>query len=1062
MVKLNKPLSQFSFSRELLLLFAIFLFSTTFGQFERFKSYDVADGICHPFIYTISQDKNGFIWAGTGEGLCRFDGYNFESFSGVDSLSNDVVNTSFADAIGDLWFGFANGLVLSWDGNKFTKYLLPDENTSAIVSINQTPAGEIFICTSNNGCFVISSNGEVNSVSEKLSGILIGASLFTNDKLLLGTSDGLQIIPVIDNKIIVENSIVPEELAYINIQVIHKTNWENCYLIGTEDEGLFILKIDKGSYSAFKVDADNNDFAYQNIQDVWLDSESNLWVCTYFGGLIKLSEFSQEGKYSGKTTYTKQDGFPTNYIKALFSDREQNLWIGTYGSGIELLTEQAFTFRSVEDALPDNNILSVASNDSILWLGGEASLLEMNLSNPAKNKKYTTKNNLPNDKITSLFHYKEFTWIGTAANGIYKLNTKTGSITSFFKVSNSIGNSINHLRVEDDILYAATKDGIYTFDFSNGKEDHYNTEDRLPHNDIEFIFLDKDNHLLFATRSNGIFELDEKGEIKEYFTVGDYALEFNSITQDTRGQVWVSTYGQGIFLLLPDTVINFTVQNGLKSNYCYSVSTADSNYVWAGHRLGLSRINIHNYSTKTFDIGIGIVGDCNPNAVAFNKSGKLFFGTTDGLIVYDAAKAGKSGVPPKTNILRVIINDKEYDLTKPIVLPYSPYKIRVEFVGLNYNDPAGVRYQYMLEGYDLDWSEVTDLRYVIYSRVEDGDFKFMVRSFGHDGQFEQVPISIRIKIKPPIWKRWWFISLAFISVIILIISIIKYRERRQKELQEYLEKSLDERTREVVEQKEEIEIKNRDITDSINYAQRIQSSILPPIKKLQQNFSGSFIFYQPRDIVSGDFYWFDKIADDKIIIVCADSTGHGVPGAFMSMIGTTLIKDICLTQKVDSPKEILRELDTQLASTLNQNVDEVKSNDGMDVMVCEININTNYLRYASAMRPMIIYKGGDQLYIKGSRSSIGGQYDSKDDKDFEDEGIQLSKGDLIYMFSDGYPDQFGGSMGKKFKMIRLKNLLKDIHKKPMEEQYEYVKNTFNLWREDYDQVDDVLFMGIKI
>jgi serine phosphatase RsbU (regulator of sigma subunit) len=179
------------------------------------------------------------------------------------------------------------------------------------------------------------------------------------------------------------------------------------------------------------------------------------------------------------------------------------------------------------------------------------------------------------------------------------------------------------------------------------------------------------------------------------------------------------------------------------------------------------------------------------------------------------------------------------------------------------------------------------------------------------------------------------------------------------------------------------------------------------------------------------------------------------------MIGTTLLKDICMRKDINSPSAILAELDHELRATLNQNIDAEQSNDGMDIIVCEIDVRSNYLRYASAMRPMIVYRNGDQVYIKGSRSSVGGQYD-KEDKVFKDEGIQLSKGDLIYMFSDGYPDQFGGSVGKKFKMMRLKNLLRDINQKPMEEQYEYVKSTFNLWREDFEQVDDVLFMGIKI
>lgn len=221
--------------------------------------------------------------------------------------------------------------------------------------------------------------------------------------------------------------------------------------------------------------------------------------------------------------------------------------------------------------------------------------------------------------------------------------------------------------------------------------------------------------------------------------------------------------------------------------------------------------------------------------------------------------------------------------------------------------------------------------------------------------------------------------------------------------------------------------------------------------------------YQPRDIVSGDFYWYDRVTSERFVIVCADSTGHGVPGAFMSMIGTTLIKDICSRPGVNSPSDILKTLDLEIMSALNQNLEAEKSNDGMDIIVAELNLRTKYLRVASAMRPMIIYIGGEQVYVKGSRNSVGGHYDKEAErKEFQDEGFQLSEGDIIYMFSDGYPDQFGGPLGKKFKMVRLKNLLRDIHDKSMEEQHNYIKSNFNLWKEDLEQVDDVLFMGLKV
>ena len=235
---------------------------------------------------------------------------------------------------------------------------------------------------------------------------------------------------------------------------------------------------------------------------------------------------------------------------------------------------------------------------------------------------------------------------------------------------------------------------------------------------------------------------------------------------------------------------------------------------------------------------------------------------------------------------------------------------------------------------------------------------------------------------------------------------------------------------------------------------------MPSVNTISKYFSGAFVYYQPRDIVSGDFYWYDRVSEDKFMIVCADSTGHGVPGAFMSMIGTTLIKDICLRSNIQSPSEVLEMLDKELQGTLNQNIDAERANDGMDIIVCEIDINTHYMRFASAMRPLILYKNKKLQYVNGNRASIGG--DARAEKKFENIGFQLEKGDIIYMFSDGYTDQFGGPRGKKFKIDRTKNMLADVCTKSLEDQQEYINKVFFDWKGKLNQVDDVLFMGVKI
>ncbi|HRT90364.1 MAG TPA: SpoIIE family protein phosphatase, partial [Bacteroidales bacterium] len=219
------------------------------------------------------------------------------------------------------------------------------------------------------------------------------------------------------------------------------------------------------------------------------------------------------------------------------------------------------------------------------------------------------------------------------------------------------------------------------------------------------------------------------------------------------------------------------------------------------------------------------------------------------------------------------------------------------------------------------------------------------------------------------------------------------------------------------------------------------------------------VIFHPRDIVSGDFYWFDRLDEKRFMVVCADSTGHGVPGAFMSMIGSTLLQDIISRKGITKPSQILTLLDKQIISTLNQNVDIGVSNDGMDMVVCEINIPDRHLRFASAMRPVIIVMGGESYYIKGNRCSVGGE--SVIEKFFDDQEYYLGKGDSIYMFSDGFPDQFGGVDGKKMKIARLKTLIEDVQHLPMEQQKEIIDKFFFEWKGTYEQVDDVLMMGLK-
>jgi serine phosphatase RsbU (regulator of sigma subunit) len=347
----------------------------------------------------------------------------------------------------------------------------------------------------------------------------------------------------------------------------------------------------------------------------------------------------------------------------------------------------------------------------------------------------------------------------------------------------------------------------------------------------------------------------------------------------------------------------------------------------------------------------------------------------------------------------------------------------------------------------------------MYPKVEDGDYVFMVKARNSDGVESESPVTIRISISPPIWKRWWFILLSALIVLYVFYLFVKIRERNHRKMEETLKRMLDERTREVVAQKEEIERKNKDITDSINYAQRIQEAILPVKESLTAVFPDSFIYYAPRDIVSGDFYLVHS-SGNKVIIVCADATGHGVPGAFVSMISVTIIKDILNRGQFNGPAEILYNLDHEICQIFNQADQKTRTTDGLDISVCEIDTESGLLTFSSAMRPILMISNESFVYVRGSKHSIGMSRHS-DHKVFDEHKIQLTAGDLIYLFSDGFPDQFGGDKGKKLKISGLKDLVWSLRKSPMHEQDHLIREMFQTWKGEKAQVDDVLMIGLR-
>jgi serine phosphatase RsbU (regulator of sigma subunit) len=291
--------------------------------------------------------------------------------------------------------------------------------------------------------------------------------------------------------------------------------------------------------------------------------------------------------------------------------------------------------------------------------------------------------------------------------------------------------------------------------------------------------------------------------------------------------------------------------------------------------------------------------------------------------------------------------------------------------------------------------------------------------------------------------------------LLIALSLFIYRNfRNQKKSNDLLsqEKQLSERLL------ADIQVKNKAITDNINYAQRIQSAILPDLDLIYATLPHSFVLYLPKDIVSGDFYAYAE-RKDRVLIIAGDCTGHGVSGAFMSMIGNSLLNQIINEKGIEEPATILNMLNAAVIESLKQNVNE--SHDGMDIAICAFDRDSRLMHYAGANRPLWLVRDKAIHVYKPDKFPIGGLQAARD-RTFTNYTIELQPNDAIYIFTDGYADQFGGPQGKKLMTSRFKEMLLDIQDLTMEAQHNHLKTSFENWKGNEEQVDDVLVIGIRV
>ena len=458
-------------------------------------------------------------------------------------------------------------------------------------------------------------------------------------------------------------------------------------------------------------------------------------------------------------------------------------------------------------------------------------------------------------------------------------------------------------------------------------------------------------------------------------------------------------------------------------------------------------------------------------------------------------KRDRLWITTKENIYRVILN-KEIPKNKNFKAYFSSIreegKNRLQLHDFNFTEESAAlefkvaapnyighdktKYQFYIKGMMDEWSEWrTSPSIQIFTKK--GSYVVKARARNIWGEIQETQ-SIHFNIPPPFTETIWFYGIITVAAVLLVLAIIKIREKQLQRDKKILEQKVQDRTQTIEDQKEEIIIqrdeiekkknnlqrKNEEVTHSIEYASRIQSALMPMVKHFYNSFSDHFILFKPRDIVSGDFYWITQ-KNRKVFVTAADCTGHGVPGAFMSMLGISFLNEIVNEKDSNNSctaAEILDELRNMVKDSLHQTSDEGKSKDGMDMAFCIIDYEKEKIQYAGANNPLIIFRNnGEFEEIKADRMPIG-IYLKKEEKPFTNHTIDFKQGDAFYMFSDGYPDQFGGPNDKKFKKKNLKNLLSDIYDRNMEEQHRLLDHNFEEWKGDRIQTDDVILLGFRM
>jgi ligand-binding sensor domain-containing protein len=1138
--------------RNILLLLSLFttsLLSQAQQEQIHFKRISLREGLSQSMGKCSFKDKEGYMWFGTLDGLNRYDGYQMTVFrhdpKKPASVSSSFINDIQEDQAGNLWVATTEGIDrFDRQQETFIHYPLEGQPTPYVLDIFLDHKGVLWVGLPNALFRWEKDHFRPYPTQFTINGFRSMTEDDQGEFWLVSWGNLQRFNP--HNQRFSNYHLNPSQV----FQDSKGHLWVSTY------EGLLLYNRQTDSFTRFTHQENNPNSLCQNqVLSLAEGPDGRLWIGTQNGG-ISLFDYRQNRFSTLSQNIDDPTSLSNNCVQTLYRDDQGNMWVGTGAGGLNLYSPYAGKFVHYQKILHFNNPnMNAVTGDSQgrIWIGIEDGGLVMLDRHTGQFTHYPNppKQGAATDVIFSIVDYsRDSLAVGYSVASFAFFNKRTGKFNHFFPDParpNGLSGTIKTIVLQDrdhNVWMGDWGGGLsfYSHRSRQFTSYHFDPKDTASlGNNVVFALSEDREGSLWVGTDGGLDRRDRRSGKFVHYRHDEkdlHSLSHNNVTTllvDHQGHLWIGTWGGGLNRLDEKTnrFIHYGHKEGLSSDVIKGILEDSKGNLWLSTTKGISRFNLQNHSFRNYDVNDGLqVEDFNRNACYKAADGTMFFAGTAGINMFHPDSLRENpNIPPVVITDFQIFNksvslaDKDSPLqqsisqAKELTLSYKQSVFTFEFAALNFTLAGKNQYAYKLEGFDKDWNQVGTKRSATYTNLNPGEYVFRVKASNNDGLWNEQGTSIKVIITPPFWQTWWFRMGVALAILSSAFAFYRIRINAIQAQKAKLEEQVLERTAEVMQQKEELQIVNADMREkqeeilqqqeelqataeqlqtinfelkesqveiekqhnslrkaneqvmsSILYANTMQKALLPSEKKISQILPEHFVLYRPKDIVSGDFYWFSHLSkedlggeeSDLVFMAVVDCTGHGVPGAFMSIIGNTLLNEIINFKHTLDPAEILEQLDKGVRSAIDKA--EGVNTAGMDVCLIRMQIGeAGQVRvlYAGAKRPLfyVLNEHQEVNILSADRRSIGGQYTTE--RPFTTRELIVEKGTTFYLTTDGYTDQ-NNSDRIKLGTARFREVINQVVSLSLSEQKMAFDRVLDEHQQSADQRDDITLIGVKV